>query len=37
MNKIDRMRDEVGNAGFDSLFGDDSDSRYSILRILRIL
>jgi hypothetical protein len=34
MNKINWMRDEVGNAGFDSLFGDDSGSRFSILRIL---
>jgi hypothetical protein len=34
MNKINRMRDEVGKVGFDSLFDDDSDSRFSILPIL---
>jgi hypothetical protein len=34
MNKINRIRDEVGNAGFDSLSDDDSDSRFLILRIL---
>jgi hypothetical protein len=34
MNQINRIRDQVGNPGFDSLFGDDSDSRFSILQIL---
>jgi hypothetical protein len=34
MKMINRMRDEVGNAGIDSLFGAYSDSRLLILRIL---
>jgi hypothetical protein len=34
MNRINRMRDEISNGGFDSLFGDDSDSQVSILGIL---